>query len=104
MTVTVGMAIHELTTNAVKYGALSVPAGRVHVRIETDGAEPEPRLSLTWTESGGPEVATPSRQGFGSLLLKRLFSSQLGGEVAVEYRPEGVLARLDVVLRADEQR
>lgn len=104
MTVTVGMAIHELTTNAVKYGALSVPAGRVHVRIETDGAEPEPRLSVTWTESGGPEVATPSRQGFGSLLLKRLFSAQLGGEVAVEYRPEGVLARLDVVLRADEQR
>lgn len=104
MTVTVGMAIHELTTNAVKYGALSVPTGRVHVAIVIDGKEPEPRLSLTWTESGGPPVATPSRKGFGTLLLQRLFSSQLGGEVAVDYRPEGAVARLDVVLRRDEQR
>ncbi|WP_439574045.1 PAS domain S-box protein [Phreatobacter sp.] len=104
MTVTIGMAIHELTTNAVKYGALSVPAGRVHVRIEADRTSPEPHLSVTWTEAGGPPVAPPSRQGFGTLLLQRLFASQLGGEVAIDYRPGGIVARLEVVLRADEQR
>ena len=104
MTVSVGMAIHELTTNAVKYGALSVPEGRVHVAIDTDGAVPEPRMTLVWRESGGPEVVPPQRSGFGSLLLNRLLASQLGGEVAIDYRPEGVLARMNVVLRKDDLR
>ncbi len=104
MTVPIGMAIHELTTNAVKYGALSVPEGQVHVTITTDGAEPEPRLALVWRESGGPPVKPPTRKGFGSLLLNRLLASQLGGEVAIDYRPEGVVARLDIVLRKDDVR
>lgn len=104
MTVPVGMAIHELTTNAVKYGALSVPEGRVDVTIESDGAVPEPRMSLVWRESGGPPVAPPQRKGFGTLLLNRLLASQLGGEVAIDYRPEGVVARMDVVLRKDDLR
>lgn len=104
MTVPIGMAIHELTTNAVKYGALSVPEGQVHVTITTDGAKPEPRLALVWRESGGPEVRPPARKGFGSLLLNRLLASQLGGEVAIDYRPEGVVARLDIVLRKDDVR
>ena len=104
MTVPVGMAIHELTTNAVKYGALSVPAGRVEVTIESDGAVPEPRMTLVWRESGGPPVAPPQRKGFGTLLLDRLLASQLGGKVAIDYRPEGVVARMDVVLRKDDLR
>ncbi len=104
MTVPVGMAIHELTTNAVKYGALSVPAGHVDVTIESDGAVPEPRMTLVWRESGGPRVEPPQRKGFGTLLLNRLLASQLGGEVAIDYRPEGVVARLDVVLRKDDLR
>ena len=104
MTVPVGMAIHELTTNAVKYGALSVPEGRVDVTIESDGAVPEPRMTLVWRESGGPPVAPPQRKGFGTLLLNRLLASQLGGEVAIDYRPEGVVARMDVVLRKDDLR
>ncbi len=104
MTVPVGMAIHELTTNAVKYGALSVPEGRVHVTIETDGRQPEPRMTLVWNESGGPRVEPPQRKGFGTLLLNRLLASQLGGEVAIDYRPEGVVARMDVVLRKDDLR
>jgi PAS domain S-box-containing protein len=104
MTVPVGMAIHELTTNAVKYGALSVPEGRVDVTIESDGAAPEPRMTLVWRESGGPRVAPPQRKGFGTLLLNRLLASQLGGEVAIDYRPEGVVARMDVVLRKDDLR
>lgn len=104
MTVPVGMAIHELTTNAVKYGALSAPEGRVDVTIESDGAVPEPRMTLVWRESGGPPVAPPQRKGFGTLLLNRLLASQLGGEVAIDYRPEGVVARMDVVLRKDDLR
>ncbi len=104
MTVPVGMAIHELTTNAVKYGALSVPEGRVDVMIESDGAVPEPRMTLVWRESGGPRVEPPQRKGFGTLLLNRLLASQLGGEVAIDYRPEGVVARMDVVLRKDDMR
>lgn len=104
MTVPIGMAIHELTTNAVKYGALSVPEGRVHVTIVSDGAVPEPRMTLEWRESGGPPVREPERKGFGSLLLNRLLASQLGGEVAIDYRPEGVVARIDVVLRKDDVR
>ena len=104
MTVPVGMAIHELTTNAVKYGALSVPAGRVEVTIESDGAVPEPRMTLVWRESGGPPVVPPQRKGFGTLLLDRLLASQLGGKVAIDYRPEGVVARMDVVLRKDDLR
>lgn len=104
MTVPIGMAIHELTTNAVKYGALSVPEGRVHVTIASDGAVPEPRMTLEWRESGGPPVKVPERSGFGSLLLNRLLASQLGGEVAIDYRPAGVVARIDVVLRKDDVR
>ncbi|WP_146144858.1 sensor histidine kinase [Phreatobacter cathodiphilus] len=104
MTVPIGMAIHELTTNAVKYGALSVPEGRVHVTIASDGAVPEPRMTLEWRESGGPPVKVPERSGFGSLLLNRLLASQLGGEVAIDYRPDGVVARIDVVLRKDDVR
>lgn len=104
MAVSVGMAIHELTTNAVKYGALSVPDGRVAVTIETDGAAVEPRLTVIWTERGGPEVKVPDRRGFGSLLLNRLLSSQLGGEVAIDYQPEGVVAHLRLVLRQDDRR
>lgn len=101
--VSVGMAVHELTTNAVKYGSLSVPAGRVHVSIETDGAPVEPKLTMIWAESGGPEVRTPTRRGFGSLLLNRLLSSQLGGELAIDYRPEGIIARVEIVLRASDR-
>lgn len=104
MTVPIGMAIHELATNAVKYGALSVPEGRVRVDITAEEGMPDPRLVMVWTESGGPPVKPPERRGFGSLLLDRLLASQLGGRVATEYRPEGVMARIDVVLRRDDMR
>jgi PAS domain S-box-containing protein len=91
--VALGMAIHELTTNAAKHGALSREAGRLAVRwrIETD-----PRgLVLEWEESGGPAVAgAPSRHGFGSRLLERGITAELGGSVALDYAPEGLRARI----------
>jgi PAS domain S-box-containing protein len=87
------LALHELATNAVKYGALSSDAGRVDVRwwLEEGG------FGLEWEESGGPVVSPPTRQGFGSTLLERVTGRELGGEVRVEFLATGVRA----VMHAD---
>jgi two-component sensor histidine kinase len=82
------MIVHELATNAAKYGALS-GTGRVEIscsRDRTGGL-------LEWRETGGPRVVPPSRRGFGSQLITRIASAQLGGEPVVEFRPEGLYAR-----------
>jgi PAS domain S-box-containing protein len=81
------MALHELATNAVKYGALSIPEGRVAIRWTLS---PDLLLSLSWIEQGGPPVAAPERAGFGSRLLQRSLARELGGEVAFTFAPEGV--------------
>jgi two-component sensor histidine kinase len=80
------MALHELATNATKYGALSRAGGRVSVRWEKDGD----KLRLNWEESGGPAVSPPAHKGFGSRLIERLLASELGGEVKLDYDPAGV--------------
>jgi len=85
------MALHELATNAAKYGALSNDAGRIDVawRVALDsGAE----LQLTWAESGGPPVVQPTRTGFGSRLIQRTLAHDLGGATSIEYRPQGVIS------------
>ncbi|AWN45090.1 histidine kinase [Methylobacterium terrae] len=93
--VPIGMAIHELTTNAAKYGALSNRTGRVRIRWSVEpGAEPgadRPRLRFHWQESGGPPVAPPTRQGFGSRLLQRVLTTQVQAEVATDYAPGGLV-------------
>src|SRR3954464_5739207 len=81
LSVTLAMAFHELVTNALKYGALSVPNGRIRViwHIEeaiADGAE---RMTIVWSEHGGPAVKDPSRRGFGSELIEKGLARQLGG-------------------------
>jgi len=78
--------LHELATNAAKYGALSSEAGRVrlHCHVESD------TLVLTWEESGGPRIAPPSRRGFGS----RIIDMGLGGGTETEFKPEGLVIRL----------
>jgi PAS domain S-box-containing protein len=85
------MALHELATNAAKYGALSNDSGRVEVawRIVLEGTG---ELQLTWTESGGPPVVPPTRTGFGSRLIQRSLAHDLGGETSIEYRPQGVIS------------
>jgi len=85
------MALHELATNAAKYGALSKPAGCVGVRwsVEAD------RLRLTWKESGGPDVSSPTHEGFGTRAIKRMIE-QLDGEITFDWRPEGVLCDIAV--------
>lgn len=85
------LALHELATNAVKFGALSTDAGRVEVRWTTT---PEGGFELTWTESGGPLVKVPAHRGFGSTLLEQVTGRELNGQVVVDHRPAGVRARL----------
>jgi two-component system, chemotaxis family, CheB/CheR fusion protein len=91
------MALQELATNASKYGALSNDTGHVKVSWAVR-ALPTPGLSLRWQESGGPPVASPDREGFGSRLIKRNLSMELGGAVDVVYRPDGVVCTVDFPL------
>jgi PAS domain S-box-containing protein len=97
LAVNLAMALHELATNAVKYGALSVPAGRVELAWEQCGS----RLNLVWRESNGPPVAEPQREGFGTRMIRRALASELRGSVNLEFLPEGLLCRIDAPLGAD---
>jgi two-component sensor histidine kinase len=81
-----GLALHELTTNAAKYGALSVVDGRLTVSWEQVGEN----IRLTWTETNGPEVVPPKRNGFGRMLLERLVGPSLDGDVSIDFSPEGL--------------
>ncbi|MCL2452566.1 MAG: PAS domain-containing protein [Alphaproteobacteria bacterium] len=97
--VPLGMAVHELTTNAVRHGALSCEGGRVEVDwgvVEKDG---ERALFCEWHEFAGPPVTPPSRDGFGSMLLKRVLSQQIRAEVKVDFAPEGFRLRMAVPLQ-----
>ncbi len=91
-----GMAIHELATNAVKYGSLSDKDGSVSIRwrVEPGSAGQDSRLSLDWVEQGGPPVSPPRQTGFGTMLIQRSLSHELGGDATMEYRLEGLQARL----------
>lgn len=87
--VPIGMAIHELTTNAAKYGALSTREGRVSIAWSLEPGGPAGILRFSWIESGGPAVTPPARQGFGSRLLQRVLTAQVRAEVTMSYPPEG---------------
>ncbi|MDP2259999.1 MAG: HWE histidine kinase domain-containing protein [Caulobacter sp.] len=85
------LALHELATNAVKYGALSTDSGRIEVqwRHTADGG-----FVIDWTEAGGPPVKPPERRGFGSTLLEQVTGRELGGAVEIDYRADGLSARI----------
>jgi two-component sensor histidine kinase len=85
------LALHELATNAAKYGALSTPQGQVRL----DWSIGETDFRLTWRERGGPPVSPPSRRGFGSRLLEDNLFRELGGRTRVEYAPEGVSCEIE---------
>jgi two-component sensor histidine kinase len=87
---TIGMALHELATNAGKYGALSTDAGYVDIAWRLDGH----RFTMEWSESGGPTVVAPTRHGFGWTVLCRMTKMLLGADVALEFAPAGVVWRL----------
>jgi two-component sensor histidine kinase len=92
--VALALAMHELATNAVKHGALSTPAGRVEVRWSVHGG----LLRLSWRESGGPLVPPRRGRGFGVRLLEQGLAAELGGEVTLEFRPEGLVCRVEAPL------
>jgi two-component sensor histidine kinase len=95
-----GMAVHELATNAVKHGALSAPDGRVAVRWRLDQGLGGATLRLCWVESGGPVVpGAPARRGFGSRVLEGTLRGQLGGAVTLDWAPGGLVCELRVPLR-----
>ncbi|MEA3028241.1 MAG: hypothetical protein QOF91_3526 [Alphaproteobacteria bacterium] len=93
---TVAMALHELATNAAKYGALSNDRG--HVYVDWSAADSQGLFRLTWREVGGPPVAAPVRTGFGSKLIES-GPDQIGGRATLEFRPEGVVCTLECPLR-----
>ncbi len=89
------MSLNELSTNAVKYGALSNAAGRIEIALTIDdGAK---RFRLTWTENGGPAVEAPTRHSFGTRLINRL-ADQLHGDVRLRYERTGLVYELEVPL------
>lgn len=90
------MTIHELATNAVKYGALSVPGGTVRVAWTTDAADEagNRQFRFIWQESGGPPVEEPTRKGFGSRLITRVLAADFEGKVSIDYAPTGVVCIL----------
>lgn len=86
----IGMAIHELATNALKYGALSTPHGRVTVNWHARSQSPEPVFMMTWREACGPKVTPPTRSGFGRMVTGEMIESALHGRVEMEYGEDGI--------------
>jgi two-component sensor histidine kinase len=100
MTLTLGLVLHELATNAAKYGAFSVPAGRVEIVWAMQREAAEARLILDWSEHGGPPVEQPERRGFGRSLIERSVAYELDGSAELTFAPEGVRCHIEVSLGA----
>jgi two-component sensor histidine kinase len=89
------MALHELCTNALKYGALSNDKGKIEVEWSRDSAQ---LLRFKWRESGGPKVTPPVRRGFGSRLIEQSLARDLEGKVVLNFNPDGVVCAIEAVL------
>ncbi len=100
-----GLVLHELATNSVKYGALSVPQGRVLLswRDVTDEERDEPRLCLTWEERNGPPARPSEGSGFGTTIIKNHAAAAFGGTVDIDFRPEGFYWTLTAPRRSFER-
>ena len=94
------MVLHELATNAAKYGALSAPGGRISIGWEVAADVGANRLRLDWREGGGPPVKPPVRRGFGSRLVERSIVHELGGRFEPSYGPQGFACTILVPLAA----
>ncbi|CAO4178702.1 Blue-light-activated histidine kinase [Methylorubrum populi] len=98
------LALHELATNATKYGALSNESGSVDLRWHVVQEGGMSRFRLTWTEQGGPPILMqPARRGFGSRLIERSFAAEVGGEVELVYAPTGLICRLEASLASMQE-
>jgi PAS domain S-box-containing protein len=92
------LSLHELTTNAGKYGALSVPGGRIAVRWRVERQTAPPRLWIEWRERGGPPVAVPERQGFGTRFIEGSVASELQGHAKLDYDRAGLVCTMEIPL------
>lgn len=95
-----GMAIHELATNASKYGALSVPGGQINIIWEIIGDGDNAQLKLIWRECGGPIAVEPLKKGFGSQILEKHTASALRGQNTLDYDAEGLVWTLTAPMSA----
>jgi len=98
---TLAMAIHELTTNAAKYGALSVPGGRIEIHwrpVRSDKGRSQ--LRIDWIEHGGPVVTVPDQRGFGSKLIEGSIAAELGGTASLTFEPEGLRCEIVIPMQA----
>jgi two-component sensor histidine kinase len=87
------LAIHELSTNALKYGALTVASGHVSITWSCEDQKGQPNFVFVWQESGGPPVSDPAGVGFGSRLISRVLQDDFGGTVEVSYQATGLICR-----------
>jgi len=94
------LVIHELGTNALKYGALSVHEGKVALTWDIDRSDKDPRLVLVWRETNGPPVTRSAHRGFGSLLIERSIAYELDGAAELDYRPEGLVCTISAPLKS----
>ncbi|SCX97385.1 sensor histidine kinase [Microvirga guangxiensis] len=101
MSLSLSMAIHELCTNALKYGALTTPSGSVRISWSRISDGSCARLAFRWEEHGGPAVTPPRRTGFGSRLIQRGLARELNGVAHISYEPEGVVCTIDVPLETN---
>ena len=97
-TLALGIAFHELATNAVKYGAFSNEAGSILIAWKIEPTAEGNRLILKWQEKGGPPVTLPSRKGFGTRVIERGLAHELEGTVHLDYRADGVICTIDFPL------
>jgi two-component sensor histidine kinase len=92
------LALHELATNATKYGALSGPTGSVSVAWSLTPSDGRDRLALEWVERHGPRVEPPVQEGFGSRLIRYAASREAEGTVSIDYQPEGLVCRIQFLV------
>lgn len=91
--ISISLGVHELCTNAYKYGALSAEGGHVHISWGHTGQPQDGRFFFEWRERGGPPVSPPTRKGFGTNLIQRGLARELGGKAEIDYAPEGLVCR-----------
>jgi two-component sensor histidine kinase len=95
------MALHELTTNASKYGALSAPEGRIEVGWRVDRPEGErPMLRIEWREHDGPPVDVPKRHGFGTRFIEGSIAAEMQGTARIDFDPAGLRCVMSIPLDA----
>ena len=93
----IAVTLHELATNAAKYGSLSVPKGQVEI---TWSCAADGQFILRWTETGGPPAKKPTREGFGTSVIKRMIREQLKGEMHLDWRAEGLACKIFLQISA----